>query len=169
MNDIDTYIRIAIVILILVVLIWIYLRPQIDQYESIRRQQVHNTIQWLYRTVNDICYRCNMAPIYEIIETKQITYTDKVTNPHNIKGIIYLVVWDEPHGRVFNHNTLIYAMLHEITHILSPSIHHEPPFDSIESILMNMAINLEYYDPTVPFESNYMTLDLGKNDMKPNK
>jgi hypothetical protein len=131
-----------------------------------RQQQVRETVQWLYQTVNDVCYRCNMAPIYEIIETTQITYTDKVTNTHNVKGTIYLVIWDDEHGRVFHHNTLIYATLHEIAHILSPSIHHEPPFDSIESILLNNASNLGYYDPSIPIESNYMTLDLGRNDIR---
>lgn len=158
----NTYLQIVTIVMVLIFLSWMYIKinPKIEYYENIRKQQVNDTIQWLYRSVNDICYRCNMTPIYEIIETSQITYTDKVTKPHNIKGTIYLVVWDEKHGRVFNHNTLIYAMLHEITHILSPSIHHEPPFDSIESILMNMAINLNYYDPNIAMESNYMTLDL---------
>lgn len=136
------------------------MHPRVDEYEIARRQHVHNTIQWLYRAVNDVCYRCNMSPSYQIVETSQITYTDKVATPHNIKGTIYLVVWCEQHGRVFSHNTLMYAMLHEITHILSPSVHHEPPFDSIESLLINTAINLGYYDPNIPIEPNYMTLDL---------
>ena len=132
-----------------------------DYYQQTRQRKVQETIQWLYQAVNDVCYRCNMSPIYDIVEANQITYTDKVTTPHNIKGTIYLVIWNEQHERVFNHNTLMYAMLHEIAHILSPSVHHEPPFDSIESILMNTAINLGYYDPSIPIEPNYMTLDLG--------
>lgn len=150
------------IVIILILLGWIYLRayPAVEYYEHTRQKQTQETIQWLYRAVNDICYRCNMSPIYDIVETTQITYTDKITKPHNIKGTIYLVLWNDRHGRVFSHNTLIYAMLHEITHILSPSIHHEPPFDSIEAILINMAINLGYYDPNIPMESNYMTLDL---------
>lgn len=161
-TKLDISVYIVIVVLIIVGLIWIYFRfdHKVNQYELIRQQKVNETIQWLYQAVNDVCYHCNMAPIYNIFETTQITYTDKVTNPHNIKGTIYLVVWNDKHGRVFSHNTLIYAMLHEITHILSPSIHHEPPFDSIESILMNTAINLGYYNPNIPIESNYMTLDL---------
>jgi hypothetical protein len=157
------YILIIILLIIGLICIYIKFEPKtndINHYELIRKQKVTETIQWLYQAVNDICYRCNMSPIYDIIETTQITYTDKIINPHNIKGTIYLVIWDEIHGRVFNHNTLIYAILHEITHILSPSIHHEPPFDSIESILLNAAIDLGYYDPNIPIESHYMTLDV---------
>lgn len=156
-------IYVIIIILLIIVLMWIYLRfdPPYNQYEFIRQQKVDETVQWLYRCVNDICYNCNMSPIYEIKENFQISYTDKITTPHNIKGTIYLVIWNETYGRVFNHNTLIYAVLHEIAHILSPSIHHEPPFDSIETILLNKAVELAYYDPNIPIESNYITLDLG--------
>ena len=151
-----------IIVLILVILIWIYVRfdNKVDQYENIRQKQVNDTIKWLYQAINNVCYACNMSPIYDIKENHQITYTDKITSSHNIKGIIYLVLWDDSPGRVFNNNTLIYASLHEIAHILSPSIHHEPPFDSIESILLNKAIDLQYYDPNIGIESHYLTLDL---------
>lgn len=167
-DPLKMYGQIIIIFIFLCCLIWFYVRsnPELDRYMASRQQQVRETIQWLYQTVNEVCYRCNMAPLYEIVETTQITYTDKVTNPHNIKGTINLVVWDDEHSRVFHHNTLIYAMLHEIAHILSPSIHHEPPFDSIESILLNNAMNLGYYDPSIPMEANYMTLDLGRNDIQ---
>ncbi|CAH6420834.1 Hypothetical protein HVR_LOCUS1302 [uncultured virus] len=155
-------IYVIITIFLIMVLAWMYFRFDhgISHYEQIRQQKVNETIQWLYRAVNNICYDCNMSPVYEIKETSQITYTDKISSSHNIKGTIYLVVWNETHGRVFHYNTLIYATLHEIAHILSPSVHHEPPFDSIESILLNKAIDLDYYDPNVLIEPHYMTLDL---------
>jgi hypothetical protein len=143
-------------------LIWIYVRFDVpyNQEEFIRQQKVKETIQWLYRAVNDICYSCNMSPIYEIKETFQITYSEKITNIHNIKGTIYLVVWNEKYGRVFSRNTLLYAVLHEIAHILSPSVHHKEPFDSIETLLLNKAIELSYYDPNISMEPNYLTLDI---------
>lgn len=159
-TNILIYTLVVMFILLCLICIYIKLDVELNRYELVRQQKVNDTIQWLYQIVNDVCYHCNMSPIYDIVETGQITYTDKITKIHNIKGTIYLVVWDEQHCRVFNHNTLVYAMLHEITHILSPSIHHEPPFDSIENILINTAINLGYYDPDMPIESNYMTLDL---------
>ena len=101
-----------------------------------------------------------MSPIYEIKETTHITYTDKITSTHNVKGTIYLVMWDTINNKLFDHNTLIYTVLHEISHILSPSIKHNPPFDTIESILLKKAIELHYYDPETPIDKNYLTLDL---------
>jgi len=156
-----TSMYIIIIIMVLLCLVWIYVYPRVDEYQKTRKNNVKTTIEWLYHAVNDICYRCNMSPIYDIVESKQITYTDKITKTHNIKGTINLVIWDEKHDRIFSYNTLMYAMLHEIAHILSPSVHHEPPFDSIEQILINKAIELEYYDEKIVIESNYMTLDLG--------
>ena len=162
-EPIMTPIYVVITILLLVVLIWIYFRldPPYVNGEFVRQQKVNDTIQWLYRCVNDICYDCNMTPIYEIKENFQITYTEKNISPHNVKGTIYLVVWDDLQGRVFNHNTFVYAVLHEIAHILSPSVHHEPPFDAIENILLDKAYELSYYDPNIPIDPNYITLDLG--------
>lgn len=154
------YIIIIILLIIGLAIIYLCIDFYVDEYEVFRKHKVNETIQWLYQVVNDICYKCNMSPIYNIVETSQITYTDKIIRPHNITGTIYLVIWNDKHGRVFHHNTLIYAILHEIAHILSPSIHHEPPFNSIESLLINTAIDLGYYDQNISIESNYITLDL---------
>jgi hypothetical protein len=154
------YIIISVIVVSIMVVIYFRFDTSRDQYELIRQEKVRETIKWLYQSVNDICYQCNMSPIYEIKETSQITYTDKIIAPHNIKGTIYLAVWDPERRRIYDHNTLIYSVLHEIAHILSPSIKHEPPFDSIESILLNKATELSYYNPNIPIDSNYLTLDL---------
>lgn len=156
---------ILVMILLIIILAYIYIGPhnRISQNEINKRQAIDDTRTWLHQSVATICHQCNMSPIYNIIETSQITYTDKVINPHNINGTIYLVIWDDKHDHVFSHNTLIYAVLHEIAHILSPSIHHEPPFDSIEAILLNKAQQLGYYDPNIEVESHYITLDLLKS------
>lgn len=160
-DPITICIYIAITILIVIILSFIYIRietPQ-DYYKSFHKNKVNETIRWLYQAVNDICYQCNVSPTYEIIETSKITYTDKNISTHNIRGKIYLVLWDDIHERMFNNNTIMYAILHEIAHILSPSIHHEPPFDTIESMLLNKAIDLGYYDSSKMIDPDYMTLD----------
>ena len=168
MSEIEFIIYIILAIFLILCILFLYFpfnnKNNPDQILALlRKQKVNETIQWLYGAVNDICYQCNMSPIYEIIETSQITYTEKGNNFSNIKsgeGKIYLVIWNESQEQLFNYNTLIYAMLHEIAHILSPSVHHKPPFDSIESKLLNKARDLNYYNPNISLESNYMTLDL---------
>jgi hypothetical protein len=148
---------VIIVVVLIILLTWIYLGYATNSDKNYRSQKIKETVNWLYQTINDICYQCNMSPIYDIRETSQITYTEKTTQAHSIKGIIYLVIWDAENNKVFNKNTLLYAMIHEITHILSPSIHHQPP---IESLLLTTATNLGYYDRNIPMESHYITLDI---------
>lgn len=156
--------QIVIVTIILLCLFYIYLKPtQTSHYEEIRKAKVNESISWLYQTVNNVCYQTNFSPIYTLNETAQITYTEKNKDIRN-KGEIYLVVWDEDHGRTFNKNTLIYAVLHEVAHILSPNPNHNHPFDLIEASLLNKAIELGYYDATIPMESNYATMDLNLFD-----
>ena len=158
----EIYIYMMIIVIIIIILVWIYGRFDrgYNEEERIRRQKVKETIKWLYKCVNEICYNCDMEPVYEIKESFQITYSEKNINKHNIKGTIYLVIWNDKYSRVFSRNTLIYAVLHEIAHILSPSINHKDPFDAIEKVLLNKAIELSYYDPKVQMEENYLTLDI---------
>jgi len=160
----EIYIYMVIIVIIIIILVWIYERVNrgYNEEEMIRKQKVKETIKWLYKCVNDICYSCDMAPVYEIKESFQITYSEKNINRNNIKGMIYVVIWNDKYSRVFNRNTLIYAVLHEIAHILSPSIQHKDPFDAIEKVLLNKAIELSYYDPNIPMEENYLTLDIAR-------
>lgn len=154
------YIMVSVILMGVLVLIFFRFDTEPDPGETARQEKVDTTIKWLYQSVNDVCYQCNMSPVYEIKETGQITYTDKVLAPHNIKGTINLAIWDPTHHRIFDHNTLMYSVLHEVAHILSPSIKHEPPFDSIETLLLTKAHELAYYDPNLPIDPNYLTLDL---------
>lgn len=155
MDNLVAKIIFCIIILIIIAYTYMYYSKTVN----IQEIKVNESIQWLYRIVNDVCYQCNITPIYTIKETSGLTYTDKIINKlADTKGIIYLVVWDDKYSRTFNNNTLTYAVLHEIAHIVSPSQNHEPPFDDIESMLLNKAIELSYYDPNVPIESHYATM-----------
>lgn len=129
-----------------------------SQRDIDRRAQIASTIRWLYRSVNDICRQCGMEPQYEILDTAQITYTDKIEKSHT--GVIHLAIWDDRNGAPFSANTLMYSVLHELAHILSPSRGHAPPFDAIETLLLTTATEMGYYDPRVPIDAGYITLDL---------
>ena len=149
-------------LILIMILIWIYIRTNSHHVRRdgiIRQEKINDVIEWLYSAVTHITNSCNMFPEYNIIETKYITYTDKITSSHNTSGNIYLVIWNDKYNTIFMNHTLIYAMLHEISHILSPSIHHEPPFNSIETILLNKAVELGYYNPNTHLDPDYITLD----------
>lgn len=156
-----TEIFVVVALVIVLLLVYVKYNPNYTNHNFHRNQQINLTKKWLYKCVNDVCNHCNMNPLYEIKENSVITYTEKLTSSHSIKGTINLVIWDEKTQNLFNRNTLVYAVLHEISHILSPSTDHNPPFDSIESTLLKKAQELSYYDPKIPIEPNYITLDIG--------
>lgn len=146
-------IYIGLLLLLIIGMCVIYLND--NDYEIYKRRQVSDTIKWIYQVVNKICDIANFEPSYQIKETNFITYVEK----SNSINTINLLIWNDKYHRVFSHNTLIYATLHEISHILSPSISHNSPFDLIENKLFKIAIDLGYYDPDIPLEKNYYTID----------
>ena len=171
MTIITNYIIIIFIcVLILLFLIWMYfgfdyiLQTNTVIYRTHKEDNlVYKTIKWLYKTIDHICTYCQMYPIYNIVEAHNITYTEierkrsKDAKNHP-KGTIYLVLWDDKKRLLFDDNTLIYAMLHEIAHIMSPSHYHEYPFDKIENKLLNTAALLGYYDTTKLLDINYRTI-----------
>lgn len=142
--------EVYIVFMIILILIYVYIR------EFHRLNQVHTMISWLYNISTLICEACHVHPEYQIRESQYLTFIDK---SHHI-SMINLVLWNPLTNRLFDNNTLVYAIIHEITHILSPSSNHEPPFDALEVLLLNKAVELGYYDAQRSIDNNYMTLDV---------
>lgn len=138
-----------IIVMIILILMYVYIK------DNHRHKQVQTTINWLHQISNRICEACHVRPQYQIQESTQLTFIDKSHHTNTIN----LVLWNPLTNQLFDHNTLVYAMIHEITHILSPANNHEPPFDILELRLLNKASELGYYDATRSIDHNYITLD----------
>jgi hypothetical protein len=74
-------------------------------------------------------------PIH-IVKSQDRTYTIN-------KQKIYMVI-EKPNGERYNRDTLLFVLLHEIAHILSPDEHHTQEFHKIEKRLHSSAIELGY-------------------------
>jgi hypothetical protein len=72
------------------------------------------------------------------------------------KKKIVLCMKDEK-GRLYSFNSLLYVLLHEIAHVINDELHHTKKFQNIFEQLLNHATNLGYYNPKIPFDSNYCT------------
>jgi hypothetical protein len=59
------------------------------------------------------------------------------------KQKIYMVT-QKPNGERYNRDTLLYVLLHEIAHILSPDEHHTKDFYRVEKRLHSSAVDLGY-------------------------
>lgn len=155
--EIPMPLQLAIVVIVMIILMIIYVRFD-DPHKSTKSVRVQSTIQELYRKCNKVCQACNMHPMYTIVESQTITSSEKRNPYHNI-GTIYLVLWNEHSNELYDDNTLMYSMLHEISHLLSPSVGHQPPFDNIEHTLLVAAERLGYYRSEIPVDARYRTIE----------
>jgi hypothetical protein len=70
------------------------------------------------------------------------------------KKYIYLCMRNRK-GELYKFNTLIYVLLHEISHVINNELHHTKKFFLIFSQLLSHAEQLGYYNRAIPFEFNY--------------
>lgn len=73
------------------------------------------------------------------------------------KKRIVVCLRKNPH-EFYSWNSLMYVMCHEVAHVICDELHHTEKFHAINAALLKRAETLGYYDPSVPFESNYCGL-----------
>lgn len=73
------------------------------------------------------------------------------------KKRIVVCLRKNPH-EFYSWNSLMYVMCHEVAHVICDELHHTEKFHAINAALLKRAQTLGYYDPRVPFESNYCGL-----------
>ena len=125
--------KIEIVMILLVILIFILILgfynsedPYLESLKPILSKILHKAG---YHTIH------NELPIH-LRKSNHTTYTLN-------KQKIY-VVSDKPNGERYNQDTLLFVILHEIAHIISPEEHHTKGFYQIEKRLHNAARELGY-------------------------
>lgn len=118
------------VLLAILVFVIILGFPNQDSYlESLKPVLYHILKNAGYHTFHET------LPI-NLRKSKNRTYTVN-------KELIY-VVTEKPHGEKYNTDTLLFVILHEIAHILSPDEHHTKSFHKIEKRLHQSAMDLGY-------------------------
>jgi hypothetical protein len=70
------------------------------------------------------------------------------------KKDMYLCLRNEKR-EYFNKNMIMYVSLHELGHVVCPSIGHTPEFYEIFDRLLNKAIALGIYNPSIPIVADY--------------
>lgn len=61
----------------------------------------------------------------------------------------------DKNNNIYPFNSLIYVLLHEVAHVINREIHHTKKFQKIFNELLIHSERLGYYNPKLPFESNY--------------
>lgn len=119
-----------VLLLIIIFIVVISLSSSKDPYlESFKPQ--------LTKILDNAGYHLMEGPLpIHIVKSQDRTYTVN-------KQKIYMVL-DKPNGERYNRDTLLFVLLHEIAHILSPDEHHTKEFHKIEKRLHSSAIDLGY-------------------------
>lgn len=74
------------------------------------------------------------------------------------KSTIHLCTKDPRNGQAYDKNTLMFVVLHELAHVLCEDIGHSEKFSTINTALLNYAVQKGLYDPSKPFVKNYCSL-----------
>lgn len=95
-----------------------------------------------------------LLPRYELFASETSTRTHMLVDGGRE---IHIVVWDKSNHKLYDDNTLRYAVLHEIAHVMAPGnkSHGSPEFEAIESALLSSATKMGYYNPKTPLPDSY--------------
>tara|TARA_B100001769_G_C21906433_1_gene489241 strand:+ start:194 stop:625 length:432 start_codon:yes stop_codon:yes gene_type:complete len=93
---------------------------------------------------------CNIDPA-----AKKITVSEENKSYTVNKKDVFLCLKDKD-GEYYNKNFLIFVAIHELSHVICPSIGHTDEFWKINEKLLNKATALGYYNPSIPVVKDYI-------------
>jgi hypothetical protein len=94
-----------------------------------------------------------LEPVHPIFKTLKLYKADKSYTINKDKT--FLCLYDK-NGDYYPINMLIYVLLHEVSHSLNTvDIGHTEEFHRIFDKLLNRAIELGVYNPSIPIIQNY--------------
>jgi hypothetical protein len=115
---------------------------------NLKARAVINHIQLKKAFVQDKAF---LVPRYNLFATKSVC-RNEINNANEYN--IYIVLRKE--GKFYDGNTLIFATLHEIAHIIVPDgFRGHPEFEETEKLLLLTAFQLGYYDPNHSIDPKY--------------
>jgi hypothetical protein len=118
--------------LLALVIIFIILLILVEWYDKDDSRVIERLSYDAERVVPGITKRCTIL-------SGSSTYTEN-------KNKIYILL-REPSGRYYDYNTLVYALLHEVSHVLTPELNHTKIFIAVYSNLLSRAYELGIYKP----------------------
>lgn len=96
--------------------------------------------------------RKDLTPVHPAIKDLTLLRGDKSYTINKEK--VYLCLKDKD-GNYYSKNTLYYVFLHELAHVLNPSIGHTEEFQKTFESLLDKAIQLGIFDPSIPIPTDY--------------
>jgi len=96
-----------------------------------------------------------LEPLNNINILKELVMVEDSESYTINKRVIHLCTRDPRNGKMYDKNTLMFVVLHELAHVLCSEIGHTTNFLNINTALIQYAVSRGFYDPTKPFIKNY--------------
>ena len=120
--------------------------------KSLARSDIIQRITTILRHISTQLYTIPIHIPFSIINSNDSTWVEN-------KHVIHLRIWNFDDDKPFPFNTLLFASIHELSHIICPDIDHTPLFNHIESHLLSIASSLGYYNPHLSIHPSYPCMD----------
>lgn len=115
---------------------------------------------------NDKMIHTIKEKLHKVIDKKILdgcTFTAHHKSLTENKKHVKLCLYDE-NGEYYHPNMLMYVALHEMAHVLNPTIGHDDSFHRIFDALLEKAESHGIYHPQLPHVHNYCTHTLRADD-----
>ena len=123
------------IFLVLIIFVIVLIYSPKDEYLNSFKPMIHKILIKSNPDILKLVYKNQKSLNHlQIRNSKQKTYTLD-------KQIIYIVT-QRPNSQKYKKDTILFVLLHEVAHILSPDEHHTPRFFEIEKKLHRKAIEL---------------------------
>jgi hypothetical protein len=146
MKDKNNLIIILFFITLIIIILGLIITPQTETYSD--NHPMLDRVREAYIKLN---------PKYGEIPLREGTsaYTEN-------KKVITLCLKDPYTNTYYDFNTIMYVALHELAHVISPSIGHGPEFKKNFSILLREGAKIGIYNPRKEIPQTYC--GVGPND-----
>lgn len=140
-------------LLILIFILWLATTPPRLPKKSYLEynNKIQEKLDFIYANLQNLLLQDNLNLKFTLNPSDKQTYTEN-------KSHIYLVL-TKSNGQFYDDNTLIYAAIHELSHIICPSSNNEDPhtsiFETIQNHYLNLAKEYKLYNPNKPIDPDY--------------
>ena len=118
---------------------------------------IHNQVREYHLQDDPVLHTLKelLKPVHPIVDNIKLYKGDKSYTIN--KERIFLCLKDE-HGEYYPINTLIYVLTHELSHMINTyDVGHTDKFHEIFEQLLDRAVKLGIYNPSIPVPNNYCT------------
>lgn len=156
---------IVVSIIIVIIIISFLISYQVVEYYRIKSMD-HNTLDRLSNKLLELCRnidkfegedRERLQHVCDKLKNTKL-YQDETGSYALGKRDIYLCLNDN-NGELYDDNTLMYVLLHELAHVINETIGHDEAFEENFAFLRNCSTKVGIYNPYKSIDMKYCKKD----------